>query len=329
MGDLTTPALAAAVSNAGGLGGLGMWGFSAEDVGRRIAGFRQLCGGSLNVNYPLWDDPGDLTNTGRAMRERLQMLYDEKNLGPIPAPSASAGRVDPEHLAVLKKAKPEVVSFHFGLPDKDILDELKAANIFILCSATTVVEARVLEADGVDGVIAQGTEAGGHRGTFSGVEVSMQPGLFALLPQVVDAVSVPVIAAGGVADGRAIAAAFMLGASGVQVGTAFLRCEEANVLDAHRRALTTAGDSSTIVTDVISGRPSRFIKNRLVEELSGEQPLPFPAQLSLTGPLQTTGDQELTALFSGQSIALTREMPAGDLVKTLAGETSRCLRSLD
>jgi nitronate monooxygenase len=331
MGELSTPALAAAVSNAGGLGGLGMWGFSAEEAERRIAGFRQQSGGSLNVNYPLWDDPGDLTNVGMPMRARIQVLYDAKDMGPVPIPEASASAVDAEQLAVLQETKPEVVSFHFGLPDRETVQAIKAAGIFILCSATTVAEARTLEANGVDGVIAQGTEAGSHRGTFSGVDFSMQSGLFALLPQVADAVSVPVIAAGGISDGRAVAAAFMLGASGVQMGTAFLRCGEANVLDAHRAALGTADDASTTMTDVVSGRPARFIKNRLIEDLSGPEvePLPFPAQWSLTLPLEATGDRDVTALYAGQSVALTREMPAADLVQTIAAETSERLKAFN
>jgi len=331
MGELSTPALASAVSNAGGLGGLGMWGFSAAEAERRIAGFRQQSGGSLNVNYPLWEDPGDLTSVGMPMRERVQALYDIKDMGPLPTPEAPGGVVDSEHLAMLQDTKPEVVSFHFGLPDRETVQAIKAAGIFILCSATTVAGAKILEANGVDAVIAQGTEAGSHRGTFSGVDVSMQSGLFALLPQVVDAVSVPVIAAGGISDGRAVAAAFMLGASGVQLGTAFLRCGEANVLDAHRAALGAAVDASTTITDVVSGRSARFIKNRLIEDLSGSEmePLPFPAQWSLTLPLEATGDREVTALYAGQAVALTREMPAADLVRTLAEETSQRLRVFD
>ena len=331
MGDLTTPALAAAVSNAGGLGGLGMWGFSAEDADRRIAGFRQQSGGSLNVNYPLWEDPGDLTDIGMMMRARLQALYDAKILGALPAPRASAGGIDSEHLAMLQDSKPEVVSFHFGLPEQEIVQAIKSAGIFILCSATTVAEARILEANGVDTIIAQGTEAGGHRGTFSGTDISMQPGLLSLLPQVVDAVNVPVIAAGGIADGRAIAAAFMLGASGVQLGTAFLRCEEANVADAYRAALGAADDGGTMVTNIVSGRPARVIKNRLVDELSmsAAEPLPFPAQYGLVAPLEASGDQDFMALFSGQSAALSREMSAANLVETLATETGQRLRAFD
>jgi nitronate monooxygenase len=179
----------------------------------------------------------------------------------------------------------------------------------------------------VDAIIAQGAEAGGHRGTFSGVDIGMQPGLFALLPQVVDAVSVPVIAAGGIADGRQVAAAFMLGASAVQMGTAFLRCEEANVKDAHRAALRAASDCCTIVTDMLTGRPARYMRNALTDDLiaSGLPPVAFPAQMSLTAPLQETGDREMTLLFAGQSAALGRDIGAGALVEAVAEEAGRRL----
>jgi nitronate monooxygenase len=309
MGWLSTPALAAAVSNAGGLGGLGMWGFSAEDAERRIAGFQQLSGGSLNVNYPLWPEP------------RITAEFSE--------PMRAASEVSREHLSMLTRAKPQLVSFHFGQPPREVIDAIKDAGIFIISSATTVAEARMLEEGGVDAIIAQGTEAGGHRGTFTGVDISMQPGLFALLPQVVDAVRVPVIAAGGVADGRTVAAAFVLGASAVQLGTAFLRCEEANVLDAHRAALREPTDACTLVTDMITGRPARYMKNKLVEDLLASElrPVAFPAQLSLTAPLGNTGDRELTALFAGQSAALARDTTAGSLVESLAEATSECLRA--
>jgi nitronate monooxygenase len=327
MGWLSTPALASAVSNAGGLGGLGMWGFSAQDAERRIAGFRQQSAGSLNVNYPLWPEPKITADASEAMRTRLQAHYDAKGLGAVPKPEGAASEVGREHLAMLLRAKPQVVSFHFGLPRPEVMQAIKGAGIFIISSATTVAEARILEERGVDAIIAQGTEAGGHRGTFTGVDMSMQPGLFALLPQVVDAVSVPVIAAGGVADGRTVAAAFMLGASAVQLGTAFLRCEEANVLDAHRAALREANDACTIVTDVITGRPARYIRNKLTDDLiaSGLEPVAFPAQLSLTAPLGLTGDRDLTALFAGQSAALAKDTTAAVLVESLAEATSRRL----
>src|ERR1044072_7231028 len=197
MGWLSTPALAAAVSNAGGLGGLGMWGFSAEDAERRIAGFRQQSGGSLNGNYPLWPAPNITQRATDAMRARLQPPDGAKGLGPVPEPKGAASEVSAEHLAMLMRAKPEMVSFHFGLPGDEIVQAIKGAGIFIISSATTVAEARTLEARGAGAIIAQGAEAGGHRGTFTGVDISMQPGLMALLPQVVDAVRGPGVASSG------------------------------------------------------------------------------------------------------------------------------------
>ncbi len=331
MGTMTTPALAAAVSNAGGLGGLGMWGLSAEDAGRRIAGFRQLSGGGLNVNFPIWPEPVTTQDAVAAMQRHLQPHYDAKNLGRVPAPQGVASDVSDEHLAMLLEKKPEVVSFHFGLPRTEVVRAVKDAGIFIQSSATTAAEARRLEAEGVDAVIAQGTEAGGHRATFTDVAMSMQAGLFALLPQIVDAVSVPVIAAGGVSDGRTAAAAFMLGASAVQMGTAFLMCEEANVQPAHREALAQANESCTVVTDVISGRPARYIRNKLVDDLlsSGLKPLPIPKQLSLTRPLGASGDREMTALFAGQSAGMVRHRTAADLVEALAQDALQRLRSFN
>ena len=329
MGWLSTPALAAAVSNAGGLGGLGMWGFCAEAAERRIAGFRQQSSGSLNVNYPLWPAPSMTAELSEPMRKHLQAHYDAKKLGAVPAPQGSASTVSREHLAILLRLKPQLVSFHFGLPPPEIIKAIKDAGIFVISSATTVAEARLLEKGGVDAIIAQGTEAGGHRGTFTGVDIAAQPGLFALLPQVADAVKVPIIAAGGIADGRTVAAAFVLGASAVQLGTAFLHCEEANVLDAHRIALREADDAATLVTAMITGRPARYIRNKLTDDLiaSGLAPVPFPAQLSLTAPLNATADRELAALFAGQSAALNRHTSAAQLVESLAAETSRRLRS--
>ncbi|HSI02222.1 MAG TPA: nitronate monooxygenase [Reyranella sp.] len=329
MGLMSTPALAAAVTNAGGLGGLGLWGLTAEEAARRIAGFRQMSSGSLNVNYPLWPEPITTPNVVEAMRRHLQAHYDAKDLGEVPAPQGTAGEVTPEHLAVLLDTKPEVVSFHFGIASPEIIRPLKDAGIFIQASATTAAEARQLEALGVDAVIAQGTEAGGHRATFTGVDMSQQAGLFSLLPQIVDAVRVPVIAAGGVADGRTMAAAFMLGASAVQMGTAFLHCEEANVLPAHRLALAEADESCTVVTDLISGRPARYIRNKLLDDLveSGLKPLPIPAQLSLTMPLGASGDRELTPLFSGQAARLVRHKTAETLVENVGKEALTRLRA--
>jgi nitronate monooxygenase len=329
MGSASTPGLAAAVTNAGGLGGLGMWGRTAEQAGRRIAGFRQQSGGSLNVNYPIWPDPRCAPEITQAMQRHLQPQYDAHGLGAVPEPQGVVSDVGPEHVALLLDTKPEVASFHFGLPEPEAIDALKSAGIFIISSATTVAEARLLEKQGCDAIIAQGIEAGGHRATFTGVDIGAQPGLFALLPQMVDAVRVPVIAAGGIADGRTAAAAFMLGASAVQLGTAFLHCEEAEVRDAHRAALAAASDDCTVVTDVISGRPCRYIRNRMIDDLlaSGLQPLPVPAQQSLTQPLAAAGDRDWTALTSGQSAALSQDRTAAELIDRLADETTRRLRA--
>jgi nitronate monooxygenase len=329
MGSASTPALAAAVTNAGGLGGLGMWARSAEQAARRIAGFRQQSGGSLNVNYPIWPDPVAAPDDIAAMRQHLQTQYDAHGAGPVPEPRAEISDVGPDHIALMLETKPDVVSFHFGLPEQAVIDALKSAGIFITASATTVAEARVLERRGVDAIIAQGTEAGGHRSTFTGVDIGMQPGLMSLLPQVVDAVGVPVIAAGGIADGRTSAAAFMLGASAVQVGTAFLRCEEADVRDAHRAALAEAGDASTVVTNVISGRECRYIRNAMIDDLvaSGLNPLPVPAQQSLTQKLAEAGDPQWTALTAGQSAALARATTAAEFVERLAEDTTQRLRA--
>lgn len=329
MGSMSTPALAAAVSNAGGLGGLGMWGFSAEEAERRVAGFRQQSGGSLNVNYPLWPTPVASAEEMLSMRALLKVRYDAANLGPVPEPKASASEVSAEHLAMLMRVKPELVSFHFGLPGPEIVRTIKSAGIFIISSANTVAEARKLEEAGVDAIIAQGTEAGGHRASFTGVDISQQAGLFALLPQIVDAVKVPVIAAGGVADGRGAAAAIVLGASAVQIGTAFLRCEEANVRDAHRDALASSDEASTFVTDMVTGRPARFIRNKLVDDLggSGLKPLPFPLQHAVTSPLGATGDRELTQLFAGQAARLAKHTSAAELVEAVGQDAARRLRA--
>ena len=329
MGGLSSPALAAAVSNAGGMGGLSMLGFSVEDAERRIAAFRQQSGGSLNVNYALWPEPKITAKASETMRKRLQPLYDAYGLGSVPQPQGAASEITGGHLAMLLRAKPQVVSFHFGLPPPDVMNAIRGAGTFVICSATTVAEARILEDRGVDAVIAQGTEAGGHRGTFTGIDISQQAGLFALLPQVVDAVKVPVIAAGGVADSRQIAAAVMLGAAGVQMGTAFLRCEETNAPDAYRAALREANDACTVVTDMITGRPARYVRNKLTADLiaSGIEAVSFPAQMSLTAPLGATGDGEVSVLFAGQSAALAKDTTAGSLVESLGRETTRRLRA--
>jgi len=219
------------------------------------------------------------------------------------------------------------VSFHFGLPDEKLLAKVKDTGAKVISSATFVDEARWLAERGCDAIVAQGYEAGGHRGLFLSEDVSTQPGTMSLVPQVVDAVKVPVIAAGGIADARGIAAAFALGASAVQIGTAYLFCPEAKISSFYRQALRNAKDNETVLTNLITGRPARGIVNRLIRELgaiSDDVPQ-FPLAAALLGPLRSkseaAGSGDFSPLWSGQAARLSREMPAGELTKQLALET--------
>ena len=231
--------------------------------------------------------------------------------------------------ALVEDLKPEVVSFHFGLPAPALLARVKATGARVLGSATIVEEARWLEARGCDAIIAQGVEAGGHRGMFLTDDVTRQVGLFALLPQIVDAVRVPVIAAGAIADARGVAAAFALGAAGVQVGTAFLKCPEAKLSPIQARALAEAGDASTALTNVYTGRPARGVANRIVRELGPMSPdaPAFPDAALVLAPLRAAaekqGRDDFSATWAGQGVGLARVRAAGDLVRALAAGAPR------
>jgi nitronate monooxygenase len=226
---------------------------------------------------------------------------------------------------IVEELKPEVVSFHFGLPDPALLRRVKAAGCIVMSSATIVKEAIWLEENGADAIIAQGAEAGGHRGMFLTSDIAEQPGTFALVPQVVDAVKVPVIAAGGIADGRGIAAAFALGAAGVQIGTAYLRCPESKVSAPAKAALAQALDDSTVITNVMTGRPARGIANRVMREvgpISADAPA-FPHAATGLAPLKAAAEKlgkvDFTNLWAGQAVRLGRAMPAAELTRALAG----------
>jgi nitronate monooxygenase len=227
-----------------------------------------------------------------------------------------------------------VVSFHFGLPNADLVKRVKAAGCLVISSATTVDEARWLEERGVDAVIAQGSEAGGHRGMFLSDDVAAQVGTFALVPQVVDAVKVPVIAAGGVTDARGIAAALALGAAGVQIGTAYLFAPESKISAPHRAALKSARDDGTAITNVMTGRPARGLYNRLMRELGPINDIApaFPLAAGALAPLkakaEAAGSGEFTALWAGQAAALGRELPSRKLTRQLAEDAMERLRSL-
>jgi nitronate monooxygenase len=235
---------------------------------------------------------------------------------------------------MIEETKPKVVSFHFGLPAPQLLSRVKAAGSVVLGCATTVAEARWLEEKGCNAIIAQGIEAGGHRGMFLSDDIATQPGTMALVPQVVDAVNVPVIAAGGISDGRGIAAAFALGAAGVQIGTAYLLTPEALITDLHRQALRRARDDQTALTNLFSGRPARGLMNRLMAELGPFSDLApaFPNAGAALAPLKAkaelAGSSDFSSLWCGQSGGLAREMGAGELTRQLARSAQDRLRAL-
>jgi nitronate monooxygenase len=228
---------------------------------------------------------------------------------------------------------PEVVSFHFGLPEKNLLRRIRSAGAKILSSATSIDEARWLEDHGCDAIIAQGFEAGGHRGMFLTEDVSTQVGTMALVPQVVDAVKVPVVAAGGIADARGVLAAFALGAAAVQIGTAYLHCPEAQIGSFYRQALKRANDNDTAIANVFTGRPARAIVNRFMREMGAMSDLvpEFPLAAAMLAPLRTksemAGSADFTPFWSGQAARLGRELPAAELTRQLAAEALAPSRS--
>ncbi|MER8500608.1 nitronate monooxygenase [Mesorhizobium sp. M0204] len=328
MSGVTTPELAAAVSNAGALGSLGCGILPAAAIREQLTATQHATNRPVNVNFFAHPAPARDDAAAQTMRDRLRGCYEEVGLGPVPEPGEPFPTFDRERLEIVLELRPKVVSFHFGLPDTAIVQQLKAAGCTVLCSATTVSEARQLEAGGVDAIIAQGYEAGGHRGTFTGDPAIGTAGTMAFVPQIVDAVRVPVIAAGGIFDGRGIAASFALGASGVQIGTAFLACPEANVQPVYRAALRSANDESTSVTRCFTGRPARVVRNRFVMEMAGEEDaaLAFPLQASLVMPLSMAKDESKRAdflpIWAGQGVAKLRQMPAAALVEKLVTEAS-------
>jgi len=329
MSGFATPALAAAVCNAGGLGSIGCAGVPATTVREQVAALRQATNRPYILNFFVHAHPRVDPDATARMRARLSAYFDEFGLGAVPEPKELFPPFDEEQLALVLELRPRVVSFHFGLPDASAVRRVKEAGCIILSSATTVAEARWLEANGADAVIAQGFEAGGHRGSFSDSLGAGMVGTMALVPQIVDAVRSPVIAAGGIADGRGVAAAFALGASGAQLGTAFLGCLEANVSPLHRAQLRSAVDDGTELTRAFTGRPARALRNRFITEMADSDPLEFPLPGSLLRPLWELPSEEARAAFvpfwASQAAPLIRELPAGELVDRLVTEARSIL----
>jgi nitronate monooxygenase len=325
-------ALAIAVARAGGLGSIPCASMSLETIESEVKAFRAATGARINLNFFAHAPVTPTEQATQRWLARLAPYFAEYGIDPSSLPKAG-GRApfDAAMCSLVESLRPEVVSFHFGLPADALLDRVKATGAVIIASATTVAEGRWLEAHGCDAVIAQGNEAGGHRGNFLTDDMATQPGTISLVPQLVDALKVPVIAAGGIVDGRGMAAALCLGASAVQLGTAFLLSPEATSVAAHRNALRTARDDNTAVTNVLTGRPARGIINRIMRELgpmSGDA-LPFPLAGGPLTPLRAAtepdGLGDFQPLWSGQSGALVREVPAGEIVADVVAKASRLL----
>jgi len=325
MAGAQAGAMAIAVSNAGALGSLPCALLTADAMRKELEIIKAQTSRPYNVNFFCHSPPAPSAEREAAWRAALAPYYREYGIDPEKIP-AGPGRApfSEEFADALEPFRPPVVSFHFGLPSKELLARVKRWGSKILCSATTVDEARWLEAQGVDAIIAQGVEAGGHRGIFLSADLTTQVGTFSLLPQVVRAVKLPVIAAGGIADAQGVAAAMALGAAGVQVGTAYLLCPEATISAVHRAALKGEAARHTALTNLFTGRPARGIVNRVVRELGpiSSAPPAFPLATSAIAPLrakaEAMGSGDFTPLWSGQNATGCREMPAAQLTRELA-----------
>ncbi|MCR2810370.1 MULTISPECIES: nitronate monooxygenase [unclassified Microbacterium] len=323
FGGASSVELTALVSDSGGLGSFGLYGYPPERIHAVITGLRAATDRPFAVN--LWVPTGDEVTPADLDLQRfldvLAPLYADVGMPAPTPPAAFLPSFDDQFDAVLDAA-PAVVSFVFGVPAAEVIARAHRRGMVVLATATTVAEARALHEAGVDAIVASGMEAAGHRVSFLRPAEQSLVGLFSLLPQVADAVGVPVIAAGGIADRRGVAAAFALGAVGVQVGTAFLRTRQSAVPDAHRTAIAAADDTATVLTRAMSGRLARGIPNHAMREIeTGGLIAPFPAQNWLTGAFRAEAAAqdrgELLSLWAGQSAALTRHDDAADVFAEL------------
>jgi nitronate monooxygenase len=326
MAGVMDAELVIAAAQGGALGSLPCAMLSVEKAREQVNIIRQRISAPVNMNFFCHGGVEADSSREAGWKARLAPYYEELGLDPAaPVTAANRAPFDAAMCELVEELKPEVVSFHFGLPDQALLRRVKAAGCVVISSATIVKEAIWLEENGADAIIAQGAEAGGHRGMFLTDNIAEQPGTFALVPQVVDAVKVPVIATGGIADGRGIAAAFALGASGVQIGSAYLRCPESRVIAPARVALAQARDDSTVITNVMTGRPARGVANRAMRELGPISPdaPAFPHAATSLAPLKAAAEKlgkvDFTNLWAGQAVRLGREMPAAELTRALAG----------
>ncbi len=324
MAGVQDSALAVAVCRAGGLGALPCAMLSADRIREEVHAIRAQTSAPFNLNFFCHADPPPDPDRDAAWIARLAPDYAALGIRPPATLDAGARRpFDETALELLKELRPPVVSFHFGLPPPHLLAPLRQWGCRILSSATTVEEGRWLERHGVDAVIAQGWEAGGHRAVFLGNLLDPQPGTFALVPQLVKALNVPIIAAGGVADAASVSAAIALGAHGVQVGTSYLLCDETRTSTVHRQALRDP-HASTVVTNILTGRPARGIVNHAIRQWGPVDPQapPFPRAASAMAALRTAaearGSGDYSVLWAGQNRSGCRAIPAERLTRELA-----------
>ena len=318
-------AMAIAVCQAGGLGSLPCAMLSLEALQSELSAIKAATDRPYNVNFFCHVPPPPNPAAEATWRATLHPYFDELGVDSSAIP-AGPGRAPFSHEAadVLETFKPAVVSFHFGLPAPDLLARVKSWGSSIMASATTLEEAVWLQAQGANAIIAQGWEAGGHRGIFLNDDLSTQMGTFALLPQIVKAVNVPVIAAGGIADAAGVAAAMALGAAGVQVGTAYLLCPQATTSALHRAALASPAAAHTAVTNIFTGRPARGIVNRAMRELGPLNaqvpafPLPAPPMAALRTQAERAGKDDFTPLWAGQNVSGCKDVDAAEITRGLA-----------
>ena len=324
--------LACAAIDAGALGSLPCAMLTADAVREQVSQVRERSSGALNLNF-FCHKPPDTSASDADWQRALAPHYEALGVAATSVSAPQRAPFDDAMCAVAEDTRPEVVSFHFGLPDRALLARVKRTGALVLSTATTVREARWLEEHGCDVIIAQGMEAGGHRGMFLSDEVSTQPGTFALVPQVADAVAIPVIAAGGIGDGRGMVAAFALGACAVQVGTAYLLTDESRIGAWHRQALQAAADDSTALTNIFSGRPARGIMNHAMRSLGPLSDLapPFPTAGGALAPLkaraEADGSGDYSSMWSGQAPTFARTGSAAALTRAMAEQARDILRS--
>ena len=333
FGGASSVELVASVSNAGGLGSYGLYGLAAEKIGQVSHDIRELTSRPFALNLWLPMDEVGVTAPDQAQFERyLEPLAPYFGEVDQPLPERPERYLVPfaEQIDAAIAAKPTALSFVYGVPETEVIDRCRSAGILVIGTATKVDEATALDAAGVDAIVATGSEAAGHRVSFLRPAEDSLVGTISLVPRVVDAVRAPVIAAGGIADGRGVAAALALGACAAQLGTAFLACDESAANPPHRAALWSAAASDTVLTRVFSGRLARGIPNRMSRELAAEPPAPFPVQNWLTGHIKRAaaaqGNSDLTSLWAGQSAPLIRHTNAEDLIAAITRDVDAILR---